>query len=85
MASLNSRNGNDGGWLRVTARGDAGGSASLERRVVYDDRLPPDPEELRRLQKTIELRTLELELEREARAGRAAQRKVIRVEADVVD
>jgi hypothetical protein len=71
--------------LRVTARGDAGGSASLERRVVYDDRLPPDPEELRRLQKTIELRTLEIELEREARAGRAAQRKVIRVEPDVVD
>ena len=55
--------------------------------MVYDDRLPADPEELRRLQKTIELRTTLLELEREARAGRAAQRKVIRVEpgSDVFD
>lgn len=66
--------------LRVTARGTRGGSASLERRVFYDDRAPPDPQEVERIRKAIELRTVELELEREARAARAAQRKVLRVE-----
>lgn len=68
--------------LRVTARGAGGGSASEERVVVYDDREPPDPEDVARLQQAIALRTLELELEREAREGRAAQRRVIRVEVD---
>jgi hypothetical protein len=66
--------------LRVTARGAAGGSASLERVVYFDDTEPPDPGELERMQEAILLRTLEIELER---AARAAQRKVIRVEPGV--
>jgi hypothetical protein len=41
--------------------------------VRFDDRLPPDPETLDRARRAIELRSLELELEREAREGR--QRK----------
>ena len=66
--------------LRVTARGSRGGRSSLERVVVYDDSVPLAPGEAERIRKAIELRTLEMELEREARAARAAQRKVLHVE-----
>jgi Mg-chelatase subunit ChlD len=66
--------------LRVTARGVEGGRARAERVVVYDDGAGPDPEELARIQKAIELRTLELELQREMREAR--QRRVLTLDAD---
>jgi hypothetical protein len=65
--------------LRITAEGVEGGSATEERVVVYDDSRP-DPQELARIQKAIELRTLELELQREIRDSR--QRRVITLEPD---
>ena len=64
--------------LRVTARGEAGDTTSAERLVIYDDR-EPNPEEAERMRKKIELRTVEIQLEREAREGKAQQR-VIQVE-----
>lgn len=60
--------------LRVSARGHTGDEVSEERLVVYDDRLPPDPEALARARESIALRSLELELEREVRAGRQGKR-----------
>jgi hypothetical protein len=59
--------------LRVTARGRGGDEISEERRVVYDER-QPDPDALAEVMRAIELRTLELELEREVREGRQRKR-----------
>ncbi|MGH0030139.1 MAG: vWA domain-containing protein [Myxococcota bacterium] len=66
--------------LVVTARGHGGATRRAERVVVYDDGAPPDPAELARIQKAIELRTLEIELEREVREAR--QRRVLTIEPD---
>jgi Mg-chelatase subunit ChlD len=60
--------------LRVTARGMAGDATTADRVVVYDD-TRSDPEEAERMRKEIEIRTVEIELERAARAGK--QRRVI--------
>jgi hypothetical protein len=60
--------------LHVTATGEAGDTTRVERLIHYDD-TRPDPEEAERVRREIELRTVEIQLEREARAGK--QRRVI--------
>jgi len=71
--------------LRISARGPGGDEVHEERRVWYDDRLPPDPEALARAKQAIELRTLELELESEARAGRQRKQLELRPGPDPAD
>jgi hypothetical protein len=71
--------------LGITARGPNGDEVREERRVWFDDQLPPDPEALARALQAIELRTLELELEREVRAGRQRKQLEIRPVPDPAD